>query len=148
MPVEQFVRDLPFAVALEQRKNVGCAGVGSGPFAGPMLYLQMHDGDTLDNLNACETRNDVWRRTVFIDPPEDVFNGTRILDSLAVAGNGCRGMKRWAHEITITGACACDIAMHGASDRVMLDELRIGGRYRSGEIAGLVSRKGTGEFGS
>ena len=61
MPVEQFMRDLPFAVALQQSKNIGSASVGSGQLAGPVLYLQMNDGDTLNDLDACKARTNIRR---------------------------------------------------------------------------------------
>ena len=148
MPVEQFMRDLPFTAALEQSKNIGCAGVGSGQLARPMFYLQMNDGDTLNDFNACEARINIWRRTVFVDPPEDVFNGACVLHSLAVARNGCGRMKRRSHDLPVTCTRTRDVGMHRASDRIMLDEVRIGSRIRSGEVVGLVGRKGAGAPGS
>src|SRR5215469_14988869 len=113
-----------------------------------MFYLQMNNGDTLNDFNACEARIDIWRRTILVDPLEDVFNGACVLHSLAVARNSCGRMKRRSHELPVTCTRTRDVRMHRASDRVMLDEVGIGSRMRSGEIVGLVGRKGGGVLGS
>src|ERR1043165_4731225 len=89
VPVEQFMRNLPFAIPLEESEHVRSAGIGSGQFTRPVLYFKMNYGDTLNNLDACEARIDIRRGTVFVDPLEDMFNGTRILCSLTIAGDGC-----------------------------------------------------------
>jgi hypothetical protein len=62
VPVKQFVRDLPFAIAFQQRENIGSTRIGSGQFAGPTFYLEMHDGNTLDDLNTCKAGIDIRRR--------------------------------------------------------------------------------------
>src|SRR5215469_11357108 len=117
--------DLPFVVPFEQSKNIGSAGIGPGQVAGPTFYLQMNDGDTLDDFNACEAR-------------------ARVLHSLTVARNGCGGMERWSHELSVTCTRTRDVGMHRASNRVVLDEVRVSNRIRNEEIAGLVGRKGGG----
>src|SRR5262252_2967907 len=116
VPVEQFMRNLPFTVALEQSKYIGSMRIGSGQLTGPILYFEMNDGNTLNDLNACEARVYGWRRTILIDPLKHMFNRTRILHSLTVSGDGGGRMESGPHEVSFTGACTRDVAMHCASD--------------------------------
>src|SRR5215467_13049513 len=142
------MRDLPLPVPLEQSKNVGCVGVGPGQLTRPMLYFKVNHGDTLDDLDAREAGSDIRCRTVFVDPVEDMFYRTGILHSLAVPGDGGSGMKSGTHEVPITCACSRDVAVHGASDRVMFTEVRVGNRFRGGKIFGFAGRGGAGTPGS
>ena len=119
------MRDLPLVIALEQRKHVGSTRMRSGQLARPMFHFQMNDGDRLDDLDARKARSDIRRGAVLVDPREYMLYGTRVLHALAVTGNGCGGMERRPHEIAVTGTSACNIAMHGASDCVMLKEIRV-----------------------
>ena len=132
------MRDLPLIIPLEQREYVGSAGIGSSQLARPVLYFQMNYRDTLDDLDAGEARIDIRCRTIFVDPLEDVFNGARILHSLTVARDGCGRMKRRVHEIAVTCTRPRDVAMHRARDRIMFDEIRVGGRFRRGETVGSI----------
>src|SRR6266699_2645884 len=95
----------------------------------------MNDSDALDDLDACEARIDIRCRAVLGDPLEHVLNGTTIFDPLTVAGDGCGRMKSRAHEISIACASARDIAVHGAGDRVMFNEVGVGGRFDWGRLS-------------
>jgi hypothetical protein len=100
-----------------------------------------------DDFDACEARIDIRCRAVLGDPLEHVFNGTTIFDSLTVAGDGCGRMKSRAHEISVACASARDIAVHGAGDRVMCNEVRVGW-FDRGEALGFVDQDFVGKFGA
>src|SRR5215475_1559645 len=147
MPVEEFVRDFPFPIAVEQREYVGSPGVGSRQLAGPVLHFQMNDGDRLDDFNAREARGDIRRRTIFVDPLEHVLYRARVFDSLAVAGDGGGRMKGRTHEIAVASARPGDIAMHGTSDGIVFDEISVG-RFCRRETGAFVDYARTGALGS
>src|SRR4051812_31386811 len=93
----------------------------------------MHDRDALYDFDAGKARIDIWGRTVLGDPFEDVLNGATVFDALAVTGHGCRRMKGGAHEIAVAGASTCDVAVHSAGDRVMLEKIGIARRLGKGQ---------------
>src|SRR5437763_10275399 len=93
----------------------------------------MHDRDALDDFDAGKARIDIWGRSVLGDPFEDVLNGATVFDTLTVTGHGCGRMKGRAHEIAVARASTCDVAVHGASNGVMLEEISIAGRIGMGE---------------
>jgi hypothetical protein len=142
------MRDLPRIIPLEQSEYIGSARIGSSQLARPVLYFQMNYRDTLDDLDAGEARIDIRCRTVFVDPLEDVFNGARILHSLTVTGDGCGRMKSRAHKIAVACTRPRDVAMHRARDRIMFDEVRVGGGLRRGEIVGSIDGEWIGARGS
>src|SRR6478752_6281369 len=107
----------------------------------------MHDRDALDDFDAGKARIDIWGRSVLGDPFEDVLNGATVFDALAVTGHGCGRMKGGAHEIAVAGAGTCDVAVHGASDGVMLEEIGIAGRPGKGQSLCFV-REGAGTPGA
>ena len=97
VPVEELMGDLPFAIALEQGEHVRSSGIGPRQLAGPVLNLEVHHGDALDDFNSRETRTDVGRGTVPANPLEYVFGRAAVFYALAVPGNRCGRMKRRAH---------------------------------------------------
>src|SRR5258708_40323359 len=80
------------------------------------------------------------RGAVLCDPLEHVLNRATIFDPLAVAGDGCRRMKSWAHKISVTRASARDVAVHGSGYGVMFDKVSVGGRLERGKALGFVNR--------
>jgi hypothetical protein len=74
VPVEEFMRDLPLAIPLEQGEYIRSPGIGSSQLAGPVLNFQVNDSDAFDDLDACEARIDVRRRTIRGDPLKYVLN--------------------------------------------------------------------------
>src|SRR5947209_13273397 len=93
----------------------------------------MHDRDALYDFDAGKARIDIWGRAVLGDPFEHVLNRATIFDALTVTGHGCGRMKGRAHEIAVARASTCDVAVHGASNGVMLAEISIAGRIGMGE---------------
>ena len=89
MPVKELMRNLPLAIAFEQREHVGSSRLSSSQFARPALDFEMNDCDALDDFDTGETRTDLSCWTVLIDPIEDVFDGTAVFDTLTIAGDGC-----------------------------------------------------------
>ena len=127
VPVKELMRDLPAAVAPEQCKYVGSSGLGPSQLTCPVLNFQMNHGNGLDDLDACKTRFNIRCGAVRGDPLEHVFGGTAKFDTLAVSGDGGRRVKGGTHEIAIACASARDIAVNGIGDRVVLDEICVGG---------------------
>ena len=107
-----------------------------------MLNFQMNNGDRFDNLNASETGFDVRGWSIPGDPLKDVLYGSTVFHTLAVAGDGGRRMESGTHEIAVARPGACDIAVHGTSDRVVLREIAVGIRSgaKRGRIAGDFRR--------
>jgi hypothetical protein len=52
-------------------------------------------------------------------------------------------MKSSAHEIAVTCASARDIAVHGASDCIMFDEVGVGGRFGRRETLNMYRAPGS-----
>src|SRR5450631_1025332 len=98
----------------------------------------MNDGNAFDDLDACEARIDIRGGAVLSDPTKHVFNRAGIFDPLTIAGDGGGRMKSRAHEISVACASARYIAMHGAGNRVVFDEISIGGRFDWGKTFGFV----------
>ena len=138
VPVEELMRDLPLAVAPEQSKYVGSSRAGASQLACPALNLQMNDGDGLDDLDACEARFNIRCRAIRGDPLKYVLDGATVFDPLAVSGDGGRRVKRGTHEIAVACASACDIAVNGVGNRVMLDEICVGSRLGREKTLGNI----------
>ena len=127
VPVEELMRDLPFAVTLEQGKHIRSSSIGPRQLAGPALNFQMNDRDALNDLDASEARIDIRSRAVCGDPLEHMFYRAAIFNSLTVAGDGCGRMKSRTHEFAVACAGASNVAMHGAGNGVMFSKISVGG---------------------
>src|ERR1700758_5167055 len=98
----------------------------------------MNDRNALDDLDASEARIDIRCGAIRGDPLKYVLNGPSVFDSLTVPGNGCGRMKRRAHEVAVAGASGSYVKVHGAGDRIMLGEIRVGNRFNCGERLALI----------
>lgn len=67
--------NLLITVKLKQTEDVRRAFVGTDEFAGPALHFQVNEGDSLDDFDPGEASFDVRRRTVCVNPFEDVLDG-------------------------------------------------------------------------
>lgn len=88
VPVEQLMGDLPLTVYFEQAEHIRSMRIGASQFARPPLNLEMDDGDTLNDLNACKSGIDVRSWAIFCDPLKHVFNRAAVFNTLAVTGDG------------------------------------------------------------
>jgi hypothetical protein len=146
VPVEELMRDLPFAIPLEQREHVRSSSIGPRQLARPVLNFQMHNSDALDDLDAREARIDIRSRAVCGDPLEHMFYRAAILNSLTVPGDGCGRMKGRTHEFAVARASASNLAMHGTGDRVMFGKIGVGRGFELGKALGLIAQDFAGHL--
>jgi hypothetical protein len=52
------------------------------------------------------------------------------------------------HQIAVASASACDIAVHGAGDRVVLGKVGVGDRFGRGKTTGILARDCSGTLGA
>src|SRR5260370_14135017 len=108
----------------------------------------MNDRDALNDLDSCETGTKMRCGAVLIDPSEHVLDRSGIFDGLTVNGDGGGRMKRRPHEICVACTSGRDIAVYSTGDRVMFNEVGIGGRLDRREILGFLDRDLAWEFGA
>lgn len=67
--MEDLVHDLPFAIDLQKREQVG------EPETGPVIQLKPHGGDGANDVDICNPRLEIGRRTVLVIPGQQAFDG-------------------------------------------------------------------------
>lgn len=126
--MKQLVGDLPFAVLLQKSEYVGRPAVRACEFPRPVPNLQMDERDGLDDFDSREARLQVRRGPVRGDPFEDVLDGSAVFRTLAVARYGCFWVKRGPHQFSVARASSRDIKVHGASNRIVFDQIPVAGK--------------------
>ena len=67
--MEDLVHDLPFAIDLQKREQVG------KPETGPVVEFQPYGGDRADDVDVGNPRLEGGRRTVLVIPGKQAFDG-------------------------------------------------------------------------
>jgi hypothetical protein len=117
--MEHLLRDLPSIFGLEQSEEIRHMGVGAREFPRPVLDFKVNDGDGFENVDAGETRFNVRRGTVFVDPAEQLLDRTGQEGAAAVANDCGVGMEAGTHQLALTSPSARDVVLHCSDDGVI-----------------------------